>query len=319
MKYPVRKWFAIVLLIKIFYFVFFIVFRNPQWPEHELVNGMALCGGDTHVYYTPLEMFVNGEGYQTLCKMPGLLPLYAPLRLVLDEPNSKIAILFIQILLDALTVILLAIVAARIFSNAIVFQITALVFGLSTFVSIFSNYLLSDSLNTSFIILSIFFLSNYFENKKIGHLWVAGFFIAWATFVRPSTLMVFPFIASVLLLHSNFKFGKWIKANIIYTMPLSLLIACWLYRNVTVYNKKVFFIDSVENCLFRFSNEQESIRTFLLTIGEDIQPWSNGSGSEWFFNRKIDPDLRAPFKENDFASAYNIDSLVTLKENYFKF
>lgn len=317
-KKEIVRWTIIVGLLKIFWFSFFIVFRNPEWPQHEVIKGIALASGDYEQYYRPMETFVAGEGYSSACRMPGLLPIYLPLRLVLDAETAQVTMTILQVLADILATILLAIVASRILQDRRAFAWTALMYGISTFVSIRSNYLLSDSFSISTMIISVYFLSTAILLEKKKFLWLAGIFIIWSVFMRPVGLILYGCAGLVLLFH--------LKGNIVRTffwmvpvvVPGLMAIFFWTLRNNNVYGKPIYLQAPMEECYSLYTYEQQAIVGLLLTMGEDFQKWSPGSGSEWFFAVKTD-DPKHPFKANDFCSAYTIDSLVVLRQNYRDF
>jgi hypothetical protein len=313
------KWFVGVLFIKIFIFVFFTLYRSADWPAHDLVNGIALAGGDTQQYYKPLESFMNGDGYQGICRMPGLLPFYAPLRTVLSEDATKVAIVFIQLLFDVIATILLAITAGKIFGSERVFYWTAALYGVSTFVSIRSNYLLSDSFNTSMLIISIYYLTKYvmyFQRKDII---LSGLFLAWALFFRPVVVIAYPCMALLLFMHHQFKLWPTVKSYMFFVLPTVVFLSLWTIRNITTYYRSILLIAGIEECMSKFTAEQQALRNLIIAMGEDFQPWSAGSGAEWFFQKNTGYKESNPFSPNDYASAYNIDSLVVLKEKYMTF
>ncbi len=313
------KWTIGVLLFKVCIFIFFTHYRSADWPAEDVVKGIALLGGDTPQYYKPLESLMTGNGYQSVCRMPGLLPFYAPLRAVFSEDGTKVAIVIIQLLFDVIATILLAITAGRIFGSERVFNWTALLYTLSTFVSIRSNYLLSDSFNTSMLVISIYFLARhvmYWQRKDII---LAGLFMAWSLFFRPAVILAYPCVALILFMHHHFKFWPTVKSKLLFILPTAVLLSIWTVRNMSSYNRPIVLIAGADECMNKFTLEQQALRNLIITMGEDFQPWSAGSGAEWFLQKKSGYKESNPFAANDFASAYNIDSLVVLKERYMHF
>jgi hypothetical protein len=73
------KWLGIAFLIKGALFVLFTILFNQNWPNEQIINHLFVISGDTGGYYEPVESFVRSGNYDTYCRMPGLLPIYAPL------------------------------------------------------------------------------------------------------------------------------------------------------------------------------------------------------------------------------------------------
>jgi hypothetical protein len=313
------KWTLVVLFFKVFIFIFFTYYRSAEWPAKDVLKGIALYGGDSPQYYKPLESFVQGEGYQSICKMPGLLPIYYPLRGFLSVDNARVAITFFQLLMDVLATIMIAIVAGRVFGKESAFVFTVVLYGISTFISIRSLYLLSDSLNISMLIFCIYFLSNFLLYGQKKDLIVSGFFLAWSLFFRPAVIISFPFFA-ILLFVNDSKNLKWVFKNLfLFYVPVIISLSLWTIRNVYEFKRPLLLIAGPDECMNKFTPEQQALRNLIITMGEDFQPWSAGSGAEWFLQKKSGYKESNPFAANDFASAYNIDSLVVLKERYMEF
>jgi hypothetical protein len=312
------KWLLIIFMIKAAWFSFFIVFRDKNWFSEFVVKGIAIRGGDSVTYYYPIEKYINEGEYRGMCRMPGLMPVYLPLRWMMSEDSALVVMVFIQLAMDILTTLLLAIIAARVFGSAQHFKWTALLAAISTFVSIRSNYLLSDSLCISSFIISIYFLTNYCIKAKWKWLLLSGLFLAWCLFLRPVMLIAIPFTALVLLYHHR-RFFTALKSGIILLLPVGLLLSIWTMRNMSVFGRAVIFVAPIEECMGQITPEFNAIRGLIITMGEDFQPWSKGSAAEWFIQKKSKHLEESPFSEKDFTTAYNLDSLNQLRMDYVLF
>lgn len=305
--------------MKVIFFIFFTLYRSAEWPADETVKGIALISGDSPQYYKPLESLMQGEGYQSLCRMPGLLPFYAPLRLVMSEENTKVSIVFIQLLFDVFASLMLAITAARVFGSDRVFRWVAVVYGLSTFVSIRSHYLLSDSFNTSMLIISFYFLGKHILYHQKKDVLLAGVFMVWSLFFRPVVVLAYPCAVLLFFFYHQKKLLPTLKSSLFFVAPTIVALSLWTIRNISSYDRPIILIASANECMNKFTPQQEAVRHLIITMGEDFQPWSAGSGAEWFLQKDKNYKEQHPFSANDFASTYTIDSLILLKENYMQF
>jgi Gpi18-like mannosyltransferase len=120
------KWFLFILAAKVVWLVLFTTLRNPQWNPEFSVGSIGLYGGDSQTYYYPVEQLIETGEYYGMCRMPGVLPVYWPLRMFLSEVNAQQAIVVIQVIFDSIATLLLAILAARLFGNRKAFHATTL-------------------------------------------------------------------------------------------------------------------------------------------------------------------------------------------------
>jgi hypothetical protein len=113
-KSTAMRWLAIIAAAKVIWLVVFIALRSPSWTEHSSV-GIALQPNESLGYYHPLESLIEVGHYRGMCHLPGLLPFYLPLRMVLPENTALQAMIVLQVLFDIAATWALGILAARIF------------------------------------------------------------------------------------------------------------------------------------------------------------------------------------------------------------
>jgi 4-amino-4-deoxy-L-arabinose transferase-like glycosyltransferase len=134
------KWFLFILAAKLLWLLLFTALRNPQWNPILSVGTIGLYGGDTQTYYYPLEQLIASGEYYGMCRMPGVLPIYLPLRMILSEVNAQQAIVVLQVIFDSISTLLLAILAARLFGNRKAFHATILLSCVTTFIALRNLY-----------------------------------------------------------------------------------------------------------------------------------------------------------------------------------
>jgi hypothetical protein len=159
------KWFFMALTIKGCLFLLFALNFIQNWPAKWITNSIFIASGDTIGYYEPVEAFANGYGYNTFCRMPGLLPIYAPLYFLFGGIWGKTLVIVLQFLLSSLSVYFLARTAELIFNNNRIFYISFFLYAFSSFVSIWDHYGYSDSFSTSLLIFSFYLFVSYLHNK----------------------------------------------------------------------------------------------------------------------------------------------------------
>ncbi len=308
-----------LITVKVFLFVFFALEHDESYDIHNnIVNGIALKTTDSGTYFTPLEYYVTKGKYATLCRMPGFVPVYIPLRWFLDEGNAQVAIVFVQLIIDTISALLLAIVAARLFQSKRAFIITTILYGINVFVAVRSNFLMSDSFTVSLLVIAFYFLSSYCISSKTKHLLLSGIFFAWAFMFRVPVILSLPVFGVVLLWKQQNIWNAAVK-SLLFASPLVLCLTAWTIRNVVYHNRFMVLVPPVSECMGAYTEENEAMRTLIISMGEDFQRWSPNSAADWFWQKQTNYKTEYPFKENDFTSEYNIDSLIVLKESYTKF
>jgi Dolichyl-phosphate-mannose-protein mannosyltransferase len=317
---PTLNWrsaWCIAFVLKLAIFLFFIGQRDPNWNPSLIVDPVALKQLDTEWYFQPLDEMVEGRSYNSVCKLPGFAPIYLPLRAVMSKEAAYNGICVLQLLLDALCTGLLALLTFRLFKQNRISWIVLVLYGISTFVSVRSNYVLSDSFCTSFLIVSLFFLAKFIDSKKIWHVMLTGFFLFWAFEMRPVILVVYPVFLSLVVYHLGWRWHG-IKISLIFIAPIALGTLWWSYHNRQLHDRSIWLIAPVEECMTHYGPEAAAFRRFVIAIGHDFQPWSKGSAAEWFLKRGQGVSAAHPFVPSDFTPDYNLDTLRQLNADYKK-
>jgi hypothetical protein len=266
-----------------------------------------------------MESFISGEGYSSSCRMPGLLPIYASLRVLFSPETSEVLLVFIQFLASVIAVYLLAKSAYLLKKSQVLFVITFFVAAFSSFISIWDQALLSDSLSVSFLIYSFYFSLKYLEDGQNKNLFWSGVFLAWTVFVRPTHILLVPVLGLLLLVkHWNGlrSFGVILKKGVILFLPIVISISVWTYRNYAQYDRVIFLQDKNEVCFGALSEHYVSLRNMIIGWGGDYKGWSKNTELSWFLDKN--ESTHFDFDSRIYTSEYNADSLKLLKE-YFIF
>ena len=310
------NWFLFILAAKVLWLVLFTALRNPQWNPILSVGTIGLYGGDSKTYYYPVEQLIATGEYYGMCRMPGVLPVYWPLRMFLSQTDAQQAVVVLQVIFDSVATLLLAILAFRLFANRRAFHATILLSCATTFIALRNVYLLSDSFCISALITAFFFLSSYFLSHRKSLLLYAGLFLTWAIFLRQITLLAAPVMAAMVLFH-HWKAGKKIvQAGFLLALPLALSLGAWTLRNHITYGRNVVLVAPLDECMSNLTPELTAIRNLIITLGEDFQPWSKGGGAYWFFNQPINDRTQGPFIERHFTACMKEGELVQLRSDY---
>ncbi|MFM7234121.1 MAG: hypothetical protein ACKOZM_05990 [Flavobacteriales bacterium] len=292
--------------------------RNPEWKESLEVGVIGLKTGDSKTYYKPLEHLVNTGTYYGACRMPGLLPVYYPLRLCLSAEVAQQVITLLQFILESLSCVVLGILGARIYNSRRSFEIIAVLSCITTFVTIRDLYLLSDSFCVAALIFSVYYLSNYLLTNRGAQLLYAGIFIAWAIFLRQICLLALGIMLFILCVHWWKSRRVSIAGIFLFLIPLVLGLTAWTIRNRIAYERTIVLVPPLEECMYDYTPEAAAIRELIITLGEDFQPWAAGGGANWFFQQPIHEAVASPFIEKQFTSIMGEQQLNELRTDFRK-
>ncbi len=309
------KWIGIAFVIKIPLFAFFSFQFIQNWPVEKIVKSIFIELADSSGYYDPLEHFINGSGYDSFCRMPGLLPIYVILRCFFSIAWTKVFIIVTQFIAGTISVYALASIAKNTFGSMLSFKFTFYTYAFSTFVSIWDHCGGSDSLAVSFLILSIFFVQRFIASQNYLDLLIGGVFIAWSVFFRPFHGILVPIISIIYLLKYN-RISRSLLFLILFGAPLALSLGCWTIKNYIDTRRLIFLQGPAVECFGSVTTEILAVRSLIEAWGGDIQPWAPNSAGMWFFEKSsIQKNLAFP-ENNVLTTNYNIDSLVLLRKQF---
>jgi hypothetical protein len=269
---------------------------------------------DTNAYYEPIRNWVNGLGYINACRMPGLLPIYAPLYYFFGELWANNLITLIQLLCSTLSVFLLAKTAKYYFPN-VSSTIVALLYISTPFISIYDHYGLSDSLSVSFMIYGCYFFTQFkqTQEKKIKYITIilSAFFFIWASYMRQFNLFIFGMFGLLLLNDCIRKEKNIIPFIIAYSTTAILLIIPWWIFNLKNDRPNIILVQPIYECFGGYPEYQLELRKLPMAWGGKFMVW--GKEAEWFL-RKTMKESEFPFSSQIFTSQYNLDSLKLLRK-----
>jgi hypothetical protein len=308
---------ALVAVVKIAMFAFFTVNYQKVMPLWFSYSPLAFGSGDTGGYLIPIEEWVNGEGYNTMCRMPGLLPIYAPMYALLGPVDGRSAFAVFQLLVDILQVLVLAQIVARFTQSIRGFRVALFLFAFSTFISVRSNMMLSDTISSAWMIFSLFFLMRAADRQSQRYLLLAGIFLAWSVFLRPIGL-VFYLPAGLLIWGSfHFRIASSIRPMLIFALPLVISVSAWTAWNYSRSGRFIPLQAPFNECFGYITREHLAFRGLIIHMGEDYMSWSRKSAAAWFFrDTGKEPEFN-PFDESDLTSVMTYDSLLQLRRDFF--
>jgi len=312
-KQVLYRWLLAIASAKVIWLVLFIALRSNAWTEHATVGHIALQPNESFGYYRPMESWIHDGLYQGMCHLPGLMPFYVPLRLVLPETMALQAMIVLQVIFDIFATWTLGMLAARIFQSIRALHLTYLLACLSTFTAVRNNYLLSDSLCISITIFSLFSFSSFAIDRSYRHILLTGVGLCLAILLRPAMLVVVPGVAFLILLVNGLSLRS-LRYAAVLVLPTVLALSAWTLRNKLTYGRTVVLLAPLGECQPQITPDFAAIREWILASGGDYQPWAVGGESHWFFDSP--KELPMPFEADDFTPGCDAAMLLSLKNDY---
>ena len=312
------KWLLIILSVKLVMFAYFTVQFNRHARESQIHHVIAVAMGDTRNYYEPAEIFAHQGYYPSMCRMPGLLPVFVPFSWMFGQEPAFVCVVIIQFFLSVLSVLLLAIVAARIFPYKYVFEVTAVMYTLSSFVSIWDHTLMSDSLAVSTLIFSVYSLTGFLKEGKMKYLLLAGLWLAWSVFLRQIAIVILPVLCAFIFFGRKETWKWWLRNSILIALPAMIAIGIWTYRNYRMEHVFVPFIKPVAQCYMTYTPQFLAVNELLIAWGEDIQYWLPNTPANWY-NANLPQTHVLESATKKTTRICPVDSMIALQHDYYTF
>jgi hypothetical protein len=307
------RWLFIIAIAKIFWLVLFIVLRGEQWSGDSVIEGVGLFPLESEGYYVPLEDIIQKGEYSSLCRMPGLLPFYLPLRALFSQVNALHAMIVLHVIFDIMATLSLGLLAGRIFQSLRAVQLSYILACVSTFTVVRNNYLLSDSLCISLFVLSLYAFSSYLIHERLRYLAYCAVGLAIALFLRPAMIVIPMGVAGLIFMVHGFT-ARFFRGTIILLTPTLLALGTWTLYNRLHHERAIVLIAPLGECVPQMTPDFLAIRSWIMASGGDYQPWATGGESHWFFDS--DRWMPMPFEDDDFTSGVDSIMLLSLKHDY---
>ncbi|HTA82732.1 MAG TPA: hypothetical protein VK783_07365 [Bacteroidia bacterium] len=310
-KWP--YWISVAFICRILFFFLVIHFR--QYAKFDGFWGEIRS--DSRDYLLPFDNFIKTGSYTPDYRMPGYGLLYLPLRLIFSKAVACNVIIIIQLLLSTVSVYILALCAKTIFKHQSIFYLTYYIYVFSSFSSLVDPVILTESISTSSLIFSVYFLTDFFNTNRSKQLILSGAFLTWTIFLKPvfcSLIILFFVLLVVAFIRTKTK----VLPAFLFLIPFLLADGIWTIRNYIIYKQVSPLTRTV---WFPWVSSSYLLPTAELVEawGGDIQFVEPTADTYWFINKK--PVMIGSDKNNDtvpfpayiYTSQFNRDSLKLVK------
>ena len=284
------------------HFIYLIVFKQFHNPNSSI---LYFIRGDAIGYVTLSENLHTTGVYiadnDATIRMPGMTFLYLPLRYFFSQHFTLYLFIILQTLLSSFSTYLVARIAENIFKSKKIFLIVFVVNLISTYVSNYNNFLLTESLAVSTLIISIYcFMKSFHENNGY-FVFISGLFFTWTVFLRPFIIPILLCFVVYTIIYNKHK----IRYSFLFILPFFICETLWVTRNYS-YTGKVILFQTATPQTYDIKNE------FLKSFGMNLMYDAEGA---WFLTDKqikrwetVRPNDNI-FPEYIFTQNLSLDSL----------
>ncbi len=281
-------------------------------------NDYVFFIGTVENYFrTGTMSYIDGKPFAG--RMPGYGAPYFLIRLVASPKTAIVCLILLQILFSAIAVYYLARIAERLFADKKAFYLTFVLAVFSVYTSIFDIFTLAESFAVSSVVFALYNLQQGWDSGQKKYFLYAGFFVAWAIFLRPFLGLLIVFMPAVLFLYL-FR-SKGLRSAFVVTgifcLPFVVFESAWIARNYAALGKFV----PLETDLNESYGKSTVYRTSAIAVRKLIASWGgetgefyDGSEAWWFHYAKGKAVTEYQFPARVFRSSFTKDSLIRLKQ-----
>jgi hypothetical protein len=317
-----------IIIVKVTLFFFMTLSLNTHRAEK--LDGLFFENqGETWTYFPPIENLLKGEGYSNIDnsdgefkllpstrRMPGLIPIYMPLRLLFSEIVSKNILILLQFVLSVISIFCLGKIIYQFTASNIASTTGMFIYTISSFVSVFDNSGLPESLSVSMSIFSIWLYIKAAKNTHVNLrlLFAAGILLTWTIFLRPATGILAPILALDLWRKTNLNhtFFQSFKFQSLLFSTFIIALSVWTVRNYIVSDKLIVLEDSVFDSMPHiYTPAEKGLRPLINHWGGQRKYFYPNTMGAYFYGQTNDISI---FPEAVFENSFTIDSLAALRQ-----
>lgn len=323
-------WITIAIIGKVF-IILLLQLNLDLWGKET----PFLYGGDGPMYVKVAENIRNfgvyalyGDNLNNLEPYTGRMPGYEPLiiffRLFSSITGTLYCLIFVQVILAAISTYYLAKTAFIVFKKESLFYITFFTYLINTYVTIFDISILTESFAISIFIISLYLLIK--PQSTLIHYLIAGFFLGWGIFLRQYFVIVFG-VFILFIIYKEFKTNKksFYRNSLLKIIAFSsffvLADGAWIIRNYQVKKKFIPLVDDLY-AGYKFPERQKAIINLVHSWGGDIIWWNPKAEIALFINNEATNKTTKSYNSLKelpsyiYTSDYTVDSIKKLQQTY---
>jgi hypothetical protein len=323
-----KSFIALIITFKLLIFIFLAI--QFQTNRSTQMSGLLFVSqGESSTYFSPVEHLIQGSGYSmssynksdgsfsvkpSARRMPGILPIMLPLRLLLSKTIALDVYIIIQFILSVLATFFIGKIVFIYTSSKIASYITTLLFSVNSFTGVYEHMGITESLSISFSIFSIYIYLKATANKSASNklIFLAGLLLTWSVFLRPAVVILVPIVMLELFFRlRNQNVKKILQTQAIFISVLLLTLVGWTSRNFNQFNKLIVFEDSVFDSMPHvYTPAEKALRPLINHWGGQRKKFYPNTMGAFFYDQTKDISM---FPESIYNQIFTEDSLREFK------
>jgi len=336
--YQWRFWLLVAFIVRLI--IFIVELKTHKFPS-KIPGVWGIVDGDTNEYLTPIDNLIKSGIYSPDFRMPGYGVFYLPLAFLFSKAVAYNLLIIFQLLCSVVSTYLLALTAFLLFNKRFFFYATFIIY-VTTIYSFYADiYLLTESLTTSFLIISIFSFTTYFKNYGKGWLVCSGAFLTGVIFLRPVFAILLPLYLLVLFVNMAKQKRPVIVPVLFFISVFALCDGSWIIRNFLHY-KRIIPLTQEVYFVKKEATYYNPLMDFVRTFGGTVEWWDPRTAGYWLLNKdtigfdvkdtvfvlgkdtvfngkKISKNRGIPFPPDIYTSKFNLDTLFKLRRQLLKY
>ncbi|KOY84635.1 hypothetical protein AD998_19490 [bacterium 336/3] len=309
----------IIKLGTVYYLQKLTICNSPDLKAGEL----SIIGGDTFSYIGAIEnyrttgeyFFYNQHPTQKTKIYAGRMPYYGipyyVFRLFFDKSVSADLVIITQILLESLSIVVLALLILQIIQKKIFFVLSILAMLVSLNTTSWSFYLLPESYSVSLLIFFIYNYYSYLSSRINKYLYLSGLFLSFLCLLKPYFVLLFVLLGIEFIRYDK-KYKIVLQKSVYVSLPLLIMLSPWIVRNYIVYKKIVPFQEDTTGGYW-LSQSHQAMNNFIKCWGGNTVFWETKAPSYYFLHEdKYTKEY--VFPSYALTEAYTTKELSVLKQ-----
>jgi hypothetical protein len=313
----------ITLGIKLFSCLYLSCLSNCSKSEKP-ISILAQKSGDAPTYLDPIDNFIEkgsyfyGEGKNktSFGRAPYYGSVYYIFRLFASPNLAYDLVALSQIIMESISILFLCFLSLKIISNQFSFWLTYVLMMLSLNLTVYSNYLLTESFSTSFLIIFCYYYYSYLTSKRNKYLIIAGIFLCFSTLLKPYFCLLYIPVGIGFLIEKPLKIRQTIIKICLFVSPLILLSAPYTLRNLINYHR--FLPSSELYAGATYTKADFAYRNFVTSWGGSYIFWDKRSAGSYFQPSK-DVHNEFHFPSYAISGGYNMNDIEKVKDMYIRY
>ncbi|MGV3586328.1 MAG: hypothetical protein ACO1OF_04945 [Adhaeribacter sp.] len=290
------------------------------------LDELVIRGHDYFSYHAAMENYIqtgtyyffNGKENVYAGRLPHFSLEYLFFRQFLSVALANFMVLVVQLTLECVSIIILALFAAQLSQSRFSFYLTYVLCLASLSVTFYSIIVLPDSLSVSFLIIFSFLFYIYLKKHSNWLLILAGIFLALLVVLKPYFSLLYLFVGFSFMRETRKKLWQQYLRRVaaktlIFSVPLLVMLLPWVIRNYQVYHRFIpFQVDIVAG--YDYTRSDFACRRYLQTFGEDLLYWDKASAGYYF--KTCQDTCTYKFPAYVFTTHNNLDRIEAVREQY---